>query len=140
MVASIISASISVDYDHPGRATSPDSVRDAVLLPVQLAACDANLAASATRTGDGTLKVCVVNKDLERDVRIKIDSGQWFEHAALVRLEAPSVRSTNGVALCSSGVDDFGQRSPGHPQLLPRERNGFIEVPRASAAMVHFFK
>ena len=115
-----------------------ETAQDAVLLPVQVAAGGANLAAFATRTGDGMPRLCVVNKELERDVRITIDCGQQFERVALVRLEAPSVESISGVTLGGSSVDDFGRRSPEHPRFLPWEDDVFIEIPRTSAAIVVF--
>jgi hypothetical protein len=63
-----------------------------------------------------------------------------FEHAAPVRLIPPSVESTSGVTLGGSTVDAYGQRSPEDPQPLAWGNNSIIEVPSASAVLVHLSK
>jgi hypothetical protein len=117
-----------------------ETMRDAVLVSARLVAPDLNMAAFAARTTDGTLRVCLINKDLEQSARVEIDTGQQFERAALLRLTAPSAESISGVTLGDSAVDDFGQRSREHRQLMPWRNDSVVDVPPASAAMVEFSK
>ena len=68
-----------------------EAVRGASMLPAQLVAPGLNMAAYALRVADGTLKVCLINKDLERGARVGIESGTQL----LVSLP-PSTNSSCG--------------------------------------------
>jgi hypothetical protein len=117
-----------------------EAVRDAVLLPAHLVAPGLNMAAYATRTADGTLKVCLINKDLERGARVRIEAGQHFSSASLLRLTAPSAEAKADVTFGGSAVDDFGHWSPRLPKLLPWQSDSFVEIPAASAAIVRLVR
>jgi hypothetical protein len=49
-----------------------------------------------TSQPDSTLKVCLINKDLERETRVEIRAGRDFEVASRLRLAAPSAEAKTG--------------------------------------------
>jgi hypothetical protein len=113
-----------------------EAVRDASMLPVRLAAPDLNMAAYATRAADDTLKVCLINKDLERGARVAIEAGRDFPSASLLRLTAPSAEARTEVTFGGSAVDGFGHWSPPPASVLSWRSDAVVEVPPASAVMV----
>jgi hypothetical protein len=113
-----------------------EAARGAVLLPARLAATDLNLAAYATSAADGTLKVCLINKDLERGARVQIEAGRDFPSASLLRLTASSEEARTDVTLGGSVVDSFGHWKPKPPKIFPWRSDSFVEVPAASAALI----
>jgi hypothetical protein len=113
-----------------------EAVPDAVLLPSRLVAPDVRLAAFATRSADAALKVCLVNKDLERGVRVEIEAGRQFQSASILWLKAPSAAATSGVTFGGSSVDDFGHWTPTATEDLPWRSKPFVELPAASAALL----
>jgi hypothetical protein len=115
-------------------------LRGAVLLPARLVAPDSNLAAYATRAADGTLKVCLINKDLERGARVGIEAGRNFASASLRRLTAPSVEARTDVTLGGSAVDGFGHWAPQPLRGFPWRSDSFVEVPAASAVLVQLLR
>jgi hypothetical protein len=110
--------------------------RSAVLVPVRLMAEGLNMAAYATRAADGTLKVCLINKDLKRSARVGIEAGRDFQSASLLRLTAPSAETRTDVTLGGSAVDGFGHWSPQPLRSFPWRRDPFVDVPAASAVIV----
>jgi hypothetical protein len=113
-----------------------EAVRGASMLPARLVAPDLNMAAYATRAADDTLKVCLINKDLERGARVGIEPGRDFPSASLLRLTAPSVEARTEVTFGGSVVDGFGHWSPQPLKFFPWQRDSFVEVPAASAVIV----
>ena len=113
-----------------------EAARGAALLPARLAAPALNMAACATRAADGTLKVCLINKDLERGARVGIDAGRHFESASLLRLTAPSAEARTDVTFGGSAVDNFGHWSPRPPKVFPWRSDSSVEVPAVSAVIV----
>ena len=89
-----------------------EAVRSASMLPVRLAAPGLNLAAYATRTADGALKVCLINKDLERGAQVGIEAGRDFSSASLLRLIAPSAEARIEVTFGGAAIDGSGYWSP----------------------------
>ena len=63
------------------------------------------MAAYATRTADDTLKVCLINKDLERGARVGIEAGRDFSFASLLRLTAPSAEARTEVTFGGAAID-----------------------------------
>ena len=53
-----------------------EAVRGASMLPARLVAPGLNMAAYALRAADDTLKVCLINKDLERGARVGIEENR----------------------------------------------------------------
>ncbi len=110
--------------------------RGAALLPARLVAPGLNMAVYATRGADSTLKVCLINKDLERGARVGIEAGREFPSASLLRLAAPSADARTDVTFGGSAVDGFGHWSPQPPKVFPWRSDSFVEVPAASAVIV----
>ncbi|MGC2409183.1 MAG: glycosyl hydrolase family 79 C-terminal domain-containing protein [Methyloceanibacter sp.] len=113
-----------------------EAVRGASMLPARLVAPGLNMAAYATRGADGTLKVCLINKDLERGARVGIEAGRDFPSASLLRLTAPSAEARTDVTFGGSAVDGFGHWSPQPLKVFPWRSDSFVEVPAASAVIV----
>ena len=113
-----------------------EAVQGASILPAWLVAPGLDMAAYATRGADGTLKVCLINKDLERGARVGIEAGRGFPSASLLRLTAPSAEARSDVTFGCSPVDGFGHWSPQPLKVFPWRSDSFVEVPAASAVLV----
>jgi hypothetical protein len=113
-----------------------EAARGAELLPARLVGPGLNMAAYATRCADGTLKVCLINKDLERGARVGIEVGRHFASACLLRLTAPTAEARTDVTLGGSAVDASGHWSPQPLRVFPWRSESFVEVPAASAVIV----
>lgn len=105
------------------------------LIPVRVKA-DLNLASFAARADDGSLRVCLINKDA-RGARVRIDPGRRFAAASAMRLAAPSSEALYGLTLGGASIDAFGRWAPAAPEMLELQ-NGhvLVDVPGASAALV----
>jgi hypothetical protein len=112
-----------------------EAVRGAVLVPSRLMGPGLNLAAYTTRAIDGTLKVCLINKDLKKRARVGIEARRSFTSASLLRLTAPSAETRTNVTFGGSAVDGFGHWSP-QPLRSFWRRDSFVDVPAASAVIV----
>jgi hypothetical protein len=115
-----------------------EMVRNAVLVPTQVIAPGINLAVFATRASSGTVRVCVINKDLANAARVKIDVGPGLKPISALWLTAPSVGAMGAVRLGGCAVDDFGQWSPRTPKALSLTDQSLAPVPAASAVMLRF--
>jgi hypothetical protein len=113
-----------------------EAVRGAVLVPVRLMAEGLNLAAYTTRAADGTLRVSLINKDLNRSARVGIEAGRDFQSASLLRLTAPSAETRTDVTFGGSAVDGFGHWSPQPLRSFPWRRDSLVDVPATSALIV----
>ena len=113
-----------------------ETVRGAELIPVQLMAADGNMAAYATRTSDGTLRVCLINKALNKGARIGIEVGHEFQSASLLRLTAPSAEARTDVTFGGSAVDGLGHWSPQPLRVFPWRPDASVEVPASSAVII----
>jgi hypothetical protein len=114
-----------------------EAVRGASMLPAQLVAPGLNMAAYALRVADGTLKVCLINKDLERGARVGIESGRNFSSASLLRLTAPAAEAKTEVTLGGSAVGESGLWSPQPLKAVSWRSDAYVEVAAASAVIVH---
>jgi hypothetical protein len=108
----------------------------AELVPTQCDASGINLAAYAVRSRDGFLRVCLINKDLSRSARVRIDVGRRFANASILRLSAGSVDVTTGVTLGGTAVDDFGGWAPVVLEPIRPDTVIEVEVPVTSAALL----
>ena len=108
------------------------------LVPTQGSTRDINLTAYAVRSRDGSLRVCVINKDLSRPARVHVDAGRRFATASILRLAATSADATEGVTLGGAIVDDFGGWAPAMLEVVQPEPTIAVEVPVASAALLSF--
>ena len=113
-----------------------EAARGASMLPARLVAPDLYMTAYATRAADGTLKVCLINKDLKRGAHVGIEAGRDFPSASLLRLTAPSAEARTDVTFGDSAVDEFGHWSPQAPKVFPWRSDSYVEVPAASAVIV----
>ena len=114
-----------------------EAVRGASMLPAQLVAPGLNMAAYALKVADGTLKVCLINKGLERGARVGIESGRNFSSASLLRLTAPAAEAKTEVTLGGSAVGESGLWSPQPLKTVSWRSNAYVEVAAASAVIVH---
>jgi hypothetical protein len=105
------------------------------LVPARLKA-DLNLASFAARADDGSLRVCLINKDA-RGARVRIDPGRRFTAASAMRLAAPSLEAATGLTLGGASIDASGRWAPAAPEMLQfASGHVLVDVPGASAALV----
>jgi hypothetical protein len=114
-----------------------EAVRGGSMLPARLVEPGLNMAAYATRAADDTLNVCLINKDLERGARVGIEAGRDFASASVHRLTAPSAEARTEVTFGGAAIDGFGYWSPQPLKTFPWRSNSHVEVPAASAVIVH---
>ncbi len=97
------------------------------------------LTAYALRANTGSIKVAAVNKNLDRAVRLTVDSGQPAPHAKALRLRAPRVDDTTDTTFGGAPVGASGAWSPARQETLPVENGAaVIDLPPASAALITF--
>jgi hypothetical protein len=106
------------------------------LVPARLASDSSNLTSFAVRGPDGTLRVCLINKDFIRDARVRIDPGRDFGLSSIMRLTGPAADATGGVTLGGASVDEFGHWPPAPVEEHMPNREITVDVPAASAAVV----
>lgn len=95
------------------------------------------LTAYALRANSGAIKVAVINKNLDRAVRLAIDPGQRVQRATPLRLIAPRPDDTTDTTLGGAPVGASGAWSPTLQESVPLE-NGVaaIDLPATSAALI----
>jgi hypothetical protein len=107
------------------------------IVPAYLAPASSDLKAFVVRAPEGSLQVCLINKDDRRGARVKIDPGRSFAAASVMRLCGPAVAATTGVTLGGASIDEFGAWSPATTQMLRSPGRAItVDVPAASAALV----
>jgi hypothetical protein len=107
------------------------------LVPACLAPDGSGLKAFAVRAPDGSLRICLINKNPGRGARVRIDPGRSFTAGSVVRLSGPAVGATAGVTLGGSSVDEFGGWTPALREAVNPAGGEFgVDVPAASAAVV----
>ncbi|MDE2494254.1 MAG: hypothetical protein KGL97_10180 [Alphaproteobacteria bacterium] len=102
-------------------------------------AADASLlTAYGIKTGDGTLKAAVFNKNLDRKVMLTIDAG-GAASATVMRLIAPRADDTTDTTLGGAVVGGDGAWSAAVTENLAAQNGVFtLHLPRASGALVTF--
>jgi hypothetical protein len=106
------------------------------LLPAHLSSDARDLSAFAVRAHDQSLRVCLINKNDTRGVRVGIDAGREFATASVCRLIGPAIDATDGVTLAGASVDELGQWRPTADEVSPAGREFTADLPPASAALV----
>jgi hypothetical protein len=107
-----------------------------VLVPARLAQDTSGLKAFAVRASEGTLRVCLINRNVARDERVAIDPGRKFTIASTLRLAGPAIGATAGVTLGGASVDDFGRWAPPmSEEVRLTDHEIIVDVPAASAAL-----
>ena len=100
-------------------------------IAVNLDSGGVNLTAYATRSGPN-VTLTVINKDMSRDASVAI-SGVSARQARVMRLTAPSLTATTGIALGGASVDSGGKWSGGKSETV---KLGKLNLPSGSAALV----
>jgi hypothetical protein len=107
------------------------------LVPVRLASDSSDLRTFAVRTPEGTLRVCLINKDFNRGARVRIDPGRDFVVSSVMRLAGRAADATAAITLGGASVDEFGRWAPATAEVVhPAGREITVGVPAASAAVV----
>jgi hypothetical protein len=107
------------------------------LLKPSLDKSDINLSTYATRDNDGVLWVVALNKDFTHDVVAEVSLPKAYSKAAVYRLAAPSMESTNHVTLAGAEVSNDGMWSPNSSEHLSAiEGAARVSLPHASAVLL----
>jgi hypothetical protein len=108
-----------------------------VLVPARVDAGPAGLSAFAVRGDDGSLRICLINKDSRGAIRARIAPGRRFSTASVLRLTGPAIDATQGVTLGGAIVDDAGRWASTLRETVDQsEGDLLLDVPAASAALV----
>jgi len=109
------------------------------LLPIDLNSSDVNLNAYALLDADGTLRVAIINEDLQRDASVQITPGSEYTSGLAMRLNAPSLQSTSPISLGGSTLSADGAWSPEQLETVVGSAGAFaVTVPAGSAVLVGF--
>jgi len=106
------------------------------LVTARLAAQRDDLKAFAVRAQDGTLRVCLINLNLQHGARVRIDPGRGFAAASVMRLAGPAADATAGVMLGQASVDEFGGWMPVTDEVQRDGREVVVDVSATSAALL----
>jgi len=107
------------------------------LVPARVASGLSDLKAFAVRAPEGTLRVCLINKDFSRARHVTIDPGRSFVTSSVMRLSGPAADATAGITLGGASVDEFGVWAPATSEVAHSSgREITVDVPAASAAVV----
>jgi hypothetical protein len=107
------------------------------LVPARIEAGPAGLSAYAVRADDGSLRVCLINKESQGSIRASIAPGRPFASASLLRLTGPAIDATTDITLGGAAVDDAGHWKPARRESLDVAGSAVVlEVPASSAALV----
>jgi len=108
-----------------------------VLVPTRIASGSSELKAFAVRAPEGTLRVCLINKDFKRGGRVTIDPGRSFVASSVMRLDGPAPDANAGITLGGASVDEFGAWAPATSEAVHSSgREITVDVPAATAAVV----
>ena len=97
------------------------------------------LTAYGLRSDSGAVKVAAFNKNLDRGVRLTVDTGQRSERVSALRLHAPRIDDTTDTTFGGSPVGASGAWSAVREEKLTVENGvAVIELPAASGALIAF--
>jgi hypothetical protein len=106
------------------------------LVPTNLDALGAALAAYAVRTANGALRLVVINKDIHA-VSVRIEPGRRFANGEVSRLAGPALDATGGVQFGGAAVDDYGGWAPLIREHAQSDAGAIVlDLPAASAALI----
>jgi hypothetical protein len=107
------------------------------LVPTRVDASPSGPSAFAVRAPDGSLRVCLINKDSPGAIRVSISPGRRFSAASVLRLTGPALDAREGVTLGGAVVDETGRWTPKLRESADQhDGEVIINVPAASAALV----
>lgn len=113
------------------------AVAKGALVQVRLEPGRPNLSAFAVRADDGSLRICLINKNAQRTERVKVNPNGHFANAIVLRLAGPRVDATTNVTFGGAVVDENGSWDPVLDEA--RDLNGgefVVEVAASSAAVI----
>lgn len=91
----------------------------------------------ATLAPDQSVAVAIINREQTQGVAVQLDATHYFSEGRVLRLEAPALDATSGVAFGGAAVAADGSWKPVSNETVAREGRVFsIRVPAASAAVV----
>lgn len=97
------------------------------------------LTAYALRGSDGAIKIAAFNKNLDRSVRLTVDSPHVSRHASVHRLLAPRANDTTDTTFGGAPVGAAGAWSASRRESLTAENgSAVIDLPAATAALISF--
>jgi hypothetical protein len=97
----------------------------------------AELSTFAVRAGDGSLRICLINKDADRRARVKVNPNKNVANATILRLAGPRLDSTTDVTLGGATVDENGSWTPGLDEARDVDGSEVVfEVAASSAAVI----
>jgi hypothetical protein len=108
-----------------------------VLVQARLEPSRPNLSAFAVRADDGSLRLCLINKNVGRRERIKVNPNGRFANASILRLAGPGIDATTNVTLGGAAVDQNGSWDPVLEEARDFDGTEFVvEVAASSAAVI----
>jgi len=106
------------------------------LLDTTLSAGSADATAYAVRNAGG-LNVVVVNKDMQQNLVLTIETGQTIAAAAMITMQGASLAATSGVTIQGTVVNNDGSFNPsGADTLTPSGTQVTCSVPALTAALI----
>ncbi|HTV60205.1 MAG TPA: glycosyl hydrolase family 79 C-terminal domain-containing protein [Verrucomicrobiae bacterium] len=97
------------------------------------------LTAYGVRADDGSIKIAIFNKNIDRRVRLAVETGEPVKAANLLRLFAPRVDDATDVTFGGAPVGASGEWSEAFQENLSVENGKTnVEMPAASAALIRF--
>lgn len=113
------------------------SVARGALVRAHLEPSHAELSTFAVRAGDGSLRICLINKDADRRARVKVNPNKNVANATILRLAGPRLDSTTDVTLGGATVDENGSWTPGLDEARDVDGSEVVfEVAASSAAVI----
>lgn len=95
------------------------------------------LSAYALHSTDGSLKIVIFNKSLDRPAQITLDPGRPMKSAKVIRLVAPRVDDATDVTLGGAPVGGSGSWSATHEEALAiKDGLPLTDLPAASAVLI----
>jgi hypothetical protein len=102
-------------------------------LQTEINAGGLNVKAYATRDDAGRLRVIVINKEMHRDIDVRVEGAAPAAKATVQRLTAPTVESTRGVTFGGSAVTPGGTWEAADSEVVPVNQ-GRLDIPLRSAS------
>jgi uncharacterized protein (TIGR03437 family) len=109
------------------------------VVPLTVNSGRVNATAYGVLGADGTLRVTVINKDMQFDAAVQITPGAGFTQATALRLSAPSLSEKTAITLGGNSVAADGTWTPGPPDYVQGAGGVFnLTVPAGTAAVIGF--
>jgi hypothetical protein len=115
-----------------------EATRGAILVPTRLTAPGLNMSVYATRTADGTIKLCLINKDLERAARVQIEVEDEFATTSILRLTAPSASAQTEITFGGAMSTSVADGRPNTMMFFPGDVTLFLRYRRQAQRLLSF--